>query len=238
MRQVMLSQFAILDGLQPNSIAAQQYTDPKENVQDEALFDNLDDPIESNTIPVTADTEAADTNLDTSTSSEIIPPEKRRIPLPSRWVSNKNSYRQVELNLRLQQAARVLSSLRDLIAEKSFQFSHVIRVAPRKGVKTRARSVIAKINNHIGYHCRVYNTCRGAMIKLGADENTLSRFRNLQRQDIASSGALLNPNEPGSSSHRLSWIWQSGRSTDDPNSIGLHECRCSKQCQVNMKLIL
>jgi hypothetical protein len=139
---------------------------------------------------------------------------------------NNNQYGQVELDLRLDQAARIISGLRDLIAEKSFQFSDVIRVAPRKGVRTRARSTIAKLNNHIAYHCRVYNHCRAALVKLGANDATLTKYRTLQRNDIGSSTALLNPNEPGSTtSHRLSWIWQSSRTTEDETSVGLYECK-------------
>ena len=157
-------------------------------------------------------------------TSTLIPPERRRLSIPSRWISLRDNYHQVELDLRLLQAARILTSLRDLIAEKSFQFSHVIRVAPRKGVRTRARSAIAKINTQIGYHCRVYNLCRAAMVKLGADDGILKKFRVLERHDIASSGALLNPNEPGSTTQRLSWIWQCGRTVEDLSSLGLREC--------------
>jgi hypothetical protein len=157
---------------------------------------------------------------------DIVPPEKKIPSIPSRWKSQNNPYRDIELRLRLAQAAKILSALRDLIAEKSFQFSDVIRVAPRKGVRTRARAVIAKINNLISFQCSIYNHCRSAMTKLGADENILNRFCVLQRRDISSSTALLDPNKPGStSSHNLSWIWQTSRINEDPNSSGLNECK-------------
>ena len=67
-------------------------------------------------------------------NTNVVQPERRPLPIPSNYLSAGNIYRTVELDLRIQQAARSLHILRDLIADKSFQFSHVIRVAPRKGV--------------------------------------------------------------------------------------------------------
>ena len=162
---------------------------------------------------------------DNGTSRELEKPEYKKLPIPSSLASGECNYRQAELDLRLVQAGKALSKLRDLIAEKSFQFSHVIRVAPRRGVRTRARSAIANINNMIGYQCRVYEHSRVAIVKLTSDKGILETFCVLQRQDISSSTALLNPNEPGSSSHRLSWIWQTGRSADNPDAMGIQECK-------------
>ena len=67
-------------------------------------------------------------------NTNVIQPEWRPLPIPSNYSSAGNIYRTVELDLCIQQAARSLHILRDLIADKSFQLSHVIRVAPRKGV--------------------------------------------------------------------------------------------------------
>jgi hypothetical protein len=229
MRHIILSQFAMLDRLRPPTSSAEQLSDADNESQDESKFDDLDDEINRNFqqnptgIPGTTDDDEND--ADSGSANDIVRPERKNLPIPSRLSSDHNLYHQAELDLRLLQAAKILTALRDLIAEKSFQFSHVIRVAPRKGVRTRARSAIAKINNHIAYHCRVYDRCRAAIVRLGADKATLNKFRALQRQDIGSSTALLNPNEPGSSNHRLSWIWLSGRTVDDQDSLGLKECK-------------
>src|SRR5271156_7019067 len=99
--------------------------------------------------------------------------------MPSTWGSGDNMYRQVELQLRLKQADKCLQALRDSIADKSFQYSHVIRVAPRKSVRTRARATIAKLNHVIAYQCRVYARCRAAMVILGADATTLNKYQIL-----------------------------------------------------------
>jgi hypothetical protein len=191
-------------------------------VDDNFTFDDLDGPdlpsqVEANGphIPGVAESEC-----------NVTRPEHRILSMPSTWPSGDNSYRAVELELRIHQAARSLETLRDLIADKSFQYSHVIRIAPRKGVRTRARSTIAKLNHRISYHCRVYGMSRTAMVNLKADAALLKKYRTLEREDIRSSTALLNPNEPGSSKLKLSWIWQTGSTGDQGGSEVLRECKC------------
>ena len=131
-------------------------------------------------------------------------------------------YRQVELQLRLKQADKSLQALRDTIADKSFQYSHVICVAPRKGVRTRAQATITKLNFQIALHCHVYAKCRAAIARLGTDEVVLNKYCILLKEDVKSSSAILNPNEPGSTRHQLSWIWQTG---DSIQGSGIRECK-------------
>src|ERR1700678_3152447 len=73
----------------------------------------------------------------------------------------------LELSYRIQHAENHLNRIRDLIAEKSFQFSHVICVAPRKDVNTRSRAEVKKLNLKISVHCRLYTQCRARLITLG-----------------------------------------------------------------------
>ena len=67
-------------------------------------------------------------------NTNVVQPEWRPLPIPSNYSSAGNIYHAVELDLHIQQAVRSLHILRDSIADKSFQFSHVICIAPRKGV--------------------------------------------------------------------------------------------------------
>jgi hypothetical protein len=113
----------------------------------------------------------------------------------------------IELGLRKQQAKAQLHQLRELISHKSFLYSDVIRKAPRKGVRTRTRGTIKGINTQISLHCQVYSHCRSRLIALGADDETISQFRELRKEDINASTAILTPNTPGSTSLKLSWIW-------------------------------
>jgi hypothetical protein len=161
--------------------------------------------------------------LENEVVKEVVFPERRLLSIPSNWSNVDEFNRAGELEQRIQQASRSIGILKDLIADKSFQFSHVIRVAPRKGVRTRARSYIAKLNLRISYQCRVYTRCRNALIKLGAGDEILSIYKTLKIEHLGSSSVLLNPNQPGSTRVQLSWIWQTGTNTET-SSESLREC--------------
>jgi hypothetical protein len=167
-------------------------------------------------------------SVDAASDTNIIAVEQRPLPLPSRSPTRDNVYSPMELELRTKQADRSLQSLRDCIADKSFQYSHVIRVAPRKDVRSRARSVIAKLNQKIAFHARVYMRCRSAIESLGATNAILTKYRPLVKADIKSSTALLNPNEPGSTTLRLSWIWQTGNEPTNQTPAMIRECMASQ----------
>jgi len=50
------------------------------------------------------------------------------------------------------------------------------------------------------------------MIILGADSSLMQeRFKELKKEDIKTSTAILDPNTPGSTQVQLSWIWQTVR---------------------------
>jgi len=110
----------------------------------------------------------------------------------------------------MEQANKHLSQLRELIADKSFQYSVLICTGNQPAVQTRARSALHEMNAKIGLHARMYNRVRSRLVMLGADEQTLTQYRLLQTQDIAASTAILDFNQPGSSTGiKLSWIWHS-----------------------------
>lgn len=162
------------------------------------------------------------------------------IPLPSNG-NVASTYAQCELSHRILHANLFLNRIRNLIAEKSFQYSHIIRVSPRKGVNTQSRVAVKRLNLQISIQCRLYSQCRSRMITLGADSATLNRFRILTTDDIKASTAIVNPNEPGSTRLKLSWIWQSagghrwglapGNDTSNTGSnINVMECKLSYCC--------
>jgi len=128
--------------------------------------------------------------------------------------SNKNAdqtYSSVELPVRQNQAKSELNFLQDLIAEKSFQFSGVIRVG-RKQMKLRSRNLLRQMNHEIAIHCKVYNRCRNKMIRLHTDKTMLEEhFKVLTKEDIKTNTAILDPNRPGSTQPKLSWIWHTVR---------------------------
>ncbi|KAM6490262.1 hypothetical protein JOM56_014239, partial [Amanita muscaria] len=100
-----------------------------------------------------------------------------------------------------------------VIANKSFQYSHVIRAAPRKSVRTRGRDRVKELDRKLVEHAQIYCRCRVSLVALGADEETLHTFRVLHKDDMKASTAILTPNIPGSSALRLSWIWKKNQLT-------------------------
>jgi hypothetical protein len=143
----------------------------------------------------------------TETSRGPIQIENQLICLPSNG-NIGSTYNQLEISHRISRAEDHLDRIRDLIAEKSFQYSHVIRVSPRKGVNTQSRAAVKKLNLLISVQCRLYTQCRSRLVTLGADPIILNRLRPLSPEDIKASTAIVNPNEPGSTRLKLSWIWQ------------------------------
>ncbi|KAF8965105.1 hypothetical protein BDZ97DRAFT_1659385, partial [Flammula alnicola] len=184
--------------------------------QDETMedWDNVAEGI--NDGDATPDPDSASAAEEQSASADDdIPVERQTLCLPS----NGNvgpMYDEIELALRKTQAKAHLNQLRELIAEKSFQYSDVIRAAPRKGVRTRGRAAVKDLNMRISFHCQVYSRCRARLVLLHADEATLQKFRLLKKEDIKASTAVLRPNTPGSTTLQLSWIWHSRMPTRQP----------------------
>jgi hypothetical protein len=219
LRQLLIPLFHMLDARREEATTIVFGLGPSMPINDLGQFDDLDAEVNPETWQHRPATRKA------IAEGEIILPERRRLSIPSTWLDTDNIYRPIELKLRIEQASETLQALRDAIADKSFQYSHVIRVAPRKGVRTRARTAITKLNDTTAYLCHVYGQCRSALVKLGAGNEVLNRFQILSKDDIKSSAALLNPNEPGSTRVELSWIWKMGHSENRSTPDGLRECK-------------
>jgi hypothetical protein len=138
----------------------------------------------------------------------MLPPEQRSVIFPSSHLQIGHSLGKKELSLCIKQATRYLAAIREAMAEKSFQYSHVMHKAPSKSVRTRSRASISKLNNWIALCCWKYGRAQTVLVQLGADDKTLKMFRILLKEDIKASTAILDPNITGSSSLQLSWIWQ------------------------------
>lgn len=156
-------------------------------------------------------------NVDAA-ATEDIPPEHIVLVLPSNGNTSAH-FKNSELAIRRKAADSLLNQIRDVIADKSFRYTDHIRTAPRKGVKTRARTTILELDRHLSLFCQLYTYCRARMQALGADEQILNHFQPLKKEDVRSSTAVLRPNQAGSTKLKLSWIWQSmdRRIMADPN---------------------
>lgn len=136
--------------------------------------------------------------------------ERKVIFLPSNG-NVENDVSELEIKFRIRQADTELNQLRDLIADISFQFSHVIRGQIRKNVRTRSQKRIKSIHNQLTLHARIYARCRNHLVSLNCGDSILRQYRILTKEDLKSSTAILDPNQPGSTSLKLSWIWHSAK---------------------------
>ena len=130
-----------------------------------------------------------------------------------------------ELEIRKGLANDALHSLRLLLGKKSFQFRERLRPAVGKVQKTRAWAAITAVNTEISHYARVYALNRTAMIHLGITQAELAdTYPELLPQDLVTSTAILQPNLPGQSSQKLSWIWTHHLPSADDDSH-LSECK-------------
>lgn len=218
-------EFERLDALQRRAVAATG--ELREFNEEQEDFDNIDDEV------LTVDSSLQEDALGPDETGGRIVPERRPLHIPSTCLTQEHPLSKLELVLRKQQANRYVIALREVIAEKSFQFTHIIRVAPRKSVVTRARNTILKLNYQIAYYSKVYNRCRAALLRLAADEDTMDLYRKLTPQDVKASSAVVDPNSPGSTTLSLSWIWQTstagvltaGAPAAGASSAKLRECK-------------
>lgn len=215
-----------------------------ENTENERLI--LDDETQY-------DSDEDDVESLAQTVNDISPIERKVINLPSNGNVETN-VTDLEISFRTRQAQSQLNHLRDLIADISFQFSHVIRGQIRKKIRSRSQKRVKSLHNQLSLHARIYTRCRNRLVALNCQPSILGQFRVLKKEDLKSSTAILDPNQPGSSSLKLSWIWHSGRwllmnnnvfdSTlpdpgvmfgsesgpgPDPDSVTLHECMISSR---------
>lgn len=150
--------------------------------------------------------------LTAETATQLTPIERSTIVLPSNGnVETNPSARDLEIKFRTIQAQSQLNHLRDLIADISFQFSHVIRGQIRKNIRTRSQKRVKSLHNELTLHARIYSRCRNHLVALECGQAILGQYKELKREDLKSSTAILEPNQPGSTSLKLSWIWHSGR---------------------------
>lgn len=204
-------------------------------------FDKADDLYEgiidefghNTTLPKTGAPHSFATADDTDLSAEEVPPEHRTISFPSNVCSiagpsvqprSMAQFHNIEVQFRCHRASVLLTKLRELIAERSFQFSHVQRNPPTKGVKTRSRTVTTNLRHKISMYAKMYTCNRARLCRLNVDANTLAIYKKLLPGDLISSTAVINANEPGSSTLILSWIWQVGSAEPDNSPEGVEEC--------------
>lgn len=126
-----------------------------------------------------------------------------------------------ETSLRVGQANDTLHALRMALGQKSVLFRTEIRHnsnSQRK--KGKAWGKVAAAESTIRHHARVYSRCREAFHRLNADEDVLSRYKELKKEDFKVTTAIADPNGRGTRNASLAWFWNIGGEMDMENEDG------------------
>ncbi|KAF8170801.1 hypothetical protein BJ912DRAFT_860947 [Pholiota molesta] len=162
-------------------------------------WDNLDNGTASDSAS-SSPAEGEDGDGNPVESVELCIPSNGNVP---------DTYANVELQIRKNQAMTDLNLIHDLVADMSFRWTEDVRKGSRKEVRTRGRAALKDREKALSLRCQIYTRCRSRLVALGADPQTLQQFRVLTKADTKCSTAVLTPNMPGSTTVKLSWIWHS-----------------------------
>jgi hypothetical protein len=212
-RQALASLLIQLKNLQASAAVTDITLSQVQLVQDEeseTTFDDTDPDSEAASDPGTGTGTGTGSIPFPNPNPTIIPVERQILTLPSTHHFSED-LANVEITLRTKQAKNQLTRVRDIIAEISFRYSHVIQGNNNKGVQTRSRKEIKSLRNTLVLHARIYSRCRNKLAALHCNPSLLRRFRLLTKDDIKASTAIINPNQLGSTRVKLSWIWHTGR---------------------------
>ena len=118
LRQNLTAELVLLHSMQQTQ-DGDSIADPVRNASDSSdQFDDLDN--DGNLYRESANRVELD-------MADSIPPERRPIVFPSTQMPGDHQLRKAELKLRMKQASQYLTAVREAIAEKSFQYSHITR---------------------------------------------------------------------------------------------------------------
>ena len=145
---------------------------------------------------------------------------KQQVPLPSRVTRASDALKSCELHLRIKQAEDLVTTMRGLVADKSFHFVHVLRNADKTKKRAMTRKAISEIEFQLQSFAAVYHECRLALVILNAAPAVLETFKVLEDSHLKASTAVLDPNAVGSTRPTTSWLWCVGEiSPTAPGSV-------------------
>lgn len=132
-----------------------------------------------------------------------------------------------ELKLREGQANDALQGLRMAIARKSFIFRTTVRNARSKIMKTRAWDDIKIVTTTVQHHARIYSSARQAMVRLGASEQIMQKYKVLLKEDLRASTIIIDSNVRGERNSSMSWFWSLDVKGDSLDNGLMLECEYS-----------
>ncbi|KAG1847220.1 hypothetical protein F4604DRAFT_1594685 [Suillus subluteus] len=183
---------------------------------EEADISNMEDPEEEDILDF-------DGNIDS-------PAEVTEIWMPS-WAASGHimddvvlALRQEELELRKGQANDCLEKLRQALGDRSVVFRE--KIHSNKSVHhqgTRSKKELQTITLSINRHARGYSRARAAMLRLGADSDTVAVYQPLKPQDLVVSKEVIEENRHGQGSDKLAWFWRINNTEDSQKNLWMNE---------------
>ena len=129
-----------------------------------------------------------------------------------------------ELCLRIGQANDALHAIRLALADKAILFRNDLRGAIGQAANTRAWGKLKIVDGILKGHAAICKKCHHALVSLRADEDTLSKYRELMDADLKVTTSVLNPNGSGHRNENLAWFWSMDIPRDTQADDWMSEC--------------
>ncbi|KAI6141259.1 hypothetical protein BKA82DRAFT_3986329, partial [Pisolithus tinctorius] len=151
------------------------------------------------------------------------------LPLPSNLGINQciasglDGIWEIELKLQIGQANDVLHGLWLALVDKAVVLQNAMQQAKSYAMKTRAWDMIHTINGTVRKQAAIYKQCRAAMVSLGATEETLSRFQEMQKLHLTVSTVAISQNVHDHWGSQLPWFWSIDMPRDTESNTWMSE---------------
>ena len=186
----------------------------------EAEFSEDDPP--PSTDPLSTNDETGDDQREPEYAALLLPSSLgtiwRRQPENSYLVS-------LEISLRLGQANDALRQIRLGLAEKSFCFRKTSTIPKNYERRTRARTELHSLDSSIRQCAKIYNNCRLALVRLGADEDVLSTYWPLIDSDLQVSKVVVDTRLASRKESSLPWFWTVDAQAETQQEGPMSECK-------------
>jgi hypothetical protein len=159
-------------------------------------------------------------------------PESPKPCIPSllgRDACLKNGLQQMvdqEIQLRIGQANDSLGKLRMALGQKTSLFVNVVRKAKHSQARaSEARKLVNQANFAVEKHAGNYRCARAALLKLGAGEEILQKFKPLTKEDLKVCTDVAEESRVGQRNDTVAWFWRLDGSGDPQGDNWLKEGR-------------
>ena len=129
-----------------------------------------------------------------------------------------------EIHLRIGQANDSLEKLRMALGQKTSLYATVVRKAKHQSSKAQARTLVNQADSAVEKHAGSYRCARAALVKLGAEEEILEKFKPLTKKDLEICTDIVEESRFGQRSDKVAWFWRlDGGGDPQGNSTWLTE---------------